>query len=251
MSSPDYSLLFSRIGYEFVDGTILERALTHKSFVNENASLGRRDWERYEFLGDAVVDLVVGQFLMELRVDAGEGELSKLRAALVSEAGLAELASQINLGEWVFLGRGEEASGGRRRAGLLADALEALIAAVFLDGGFDNAARVVRGLLHGVEARLDQLSTLDPKTRLQERSAQQKQLVRYQVLGQAGPDHDRVFEVAVFVADVERGRGIGRNKKEAEQRAAELALAAIETPPGTADPEATALDTDADPDSRK
>lgn len=247
MSSPDYTLLFERIGYEFVDGAILERALTHKSFVNENASLGRRDWERYEFLGDAVVDLVVGHYLMELRADAGEGELSKLRAALVSEAGLAELASQINLGEWVFVGRGEEASGGRRRAGLLADALEALIAAVFLDGGFDHAARVVRGLLQGVEQRLDQLSTLDPKTRLQERSAQQKQLVRYQLLGQAGPDHDRVFEVAVFVADVERGRGIGRNKKEAEQKAAELALAAIEAPAEAA----TALDTDADSDSRK
>lgn len=223
---PDYAPLFLRIAYTFRDAALLEQALTHKSFVNESAQRGRRHWERFEFLGDAVIDLVVGHHMMTLRPEAGEGELSKLRAAVVSEAGLSELATKIGLGEWVFVGRGEEASGGRRRAGLLADALEALIAAVFLDGGFDEAGRVVRHLLAGVEDRLDQLSIIDFKTRLQEVAAAAKLPLRYDVLGMVGPDHDRVFEVAAMLGEVEQGRGIGRNKKEAEQRAAECALAA-------------------------
>lgn len=226
---PDYSALLRRIDYTFGDLTLLEQALTHKSFVNENATLGRKHWERFEFLGDAVVDLVVGHLLMTLRPDAGEGELSKLRAAIVSEAGLAELAGRLGLGEWVFVGRGEEASGGRRRPGLLADAFEALIAAVYLDGGFEAAARVLRELLADVEARMPQLSSVDAKTRLQELAASLRVPLRYQVLGMVGPDHDRVFEVAILIDEQERGRGIGRNKKEAEQRAAEAALAARET----------------------
>ena len=223
-TAPDYGALFRRIDYTFSDLQLLERALTHKSFVNENAPLGRQNWERFEFLGDAVINLVVGHHLMTLRPDAGEGELSKLRAALVSEAGLAELATGLALGDWVFVGRGEEASGGRRRPGLLADAFEALLAAIFLDGGFDEAARVVRHLLTGVEDRLEQLSAIDHKTRLQEEAAAARLPLRYQVLGTVGPDHDRVFEVAALLGDIERGRGIGRNKKEAEQRAAEAAL---------------------------
>jgi ribonuclease-3 len=224
---PDYAPLFARIAYTFRDVALLEQALTHKSYVNENAQRARRHWERLEFLGDAVIDLVVGHLMMSLRPDAGEGDLSKLRAAVVSEAGLASVATQLGLGEWVFVGRGEEASGGRRRAGLLADALEALIAAVFLDGGFEEAARVVRHLLAGVEDRLDQLSIIDFKTRLQEVAAAAKLPLRYDLLGSEGPDHDRVFEVAAIVGEVERGRGIGRNKKEAEQRAAEAALASF------------------------
>lgn len=224
----DYGALLRRIDYSFRDLSLLEQALTHKSFVNENATLGRKHWERFEFLGDAVVDLVVGHLLMTLRPDAGEGELSKLRAALVSEAGLAELAGRLGLGDWVFVGRGEEASGGRRRPGLLADAFEALVAAVYLDGGFEAAARVLRELLADVEARMPQLSSVDAKTRLQELAASLRVALRYQVLGMVGPDHDRVFEVAIVIDDQERGRGLGRNKKEAEQRAAEAALATRE-----------------------
>jgi len=132
-----YASLESRLGYAFIDRARLECALTHKSYLNENASWGRPDNERFEFLGDAVLDLVVGHLLMDAAPERNEGELSKTRATIVNEVGLAEVASELGLGEWLFLGRGEEQSGGRRKPSVLADACEALVAAVYLDGGFD------------------------------------------------------------------------------------------------------------------
>ena len=219
-----YALLESRIGYTFVDRARLESALTHKSYLNENPSWARGDNERLEFLGDAVLDLVVGHLLMEAQPERNEGELSKTRAAIVNEQGLAEVASELGLGEWLFLGRGEEQSGGRRKPSVLADACEAVIAAVYLDGGFESAFAVVRTLFGARVLDAREAGAGDFKTRLQERAARRKLHVRYTVVDERGPDHDKTFEIAASIGDREYARGSGKTKKEAEQRAAEEAL---------------------------
>lgn len=230
MQEPDenpYLRLESRLGHAFRDRARLESALTHKSYLNENPSWGRPDNERLEFLGDAVIDLAIGHLLMELHPDRNEGELSKMRASIVNEAGLAEVAAELELGAWLFLGRGEEQSGGRRKPSVLADACEALVAAIYLDGGFDAALAVARRLFG---ARVSQASSkgADFKTRLQERAARERLSVRYTVTGERGPDHDKTFEVAATVGDEAHAPASGKTKKEAEQRAAELALRALD-----------------------
>jgi ribonuclease-3 len=179
-----------------------------------------------------VIDLVVAHLLMEAHPSRSEGELSKIRATIVNEHGLAETAAELGLGEWLFLGRGEELSGGRKKPSLLADACEALIAAVYLDGGFDAAFRVVRSLFFDKLKNVRQAGATDFKTRLQERAAQARLQVRYQVVAESGPDHDKTFEVAVFVGENENARGNGKTKKEAEQRAAESALSQLGEPDG-------------------
>src|SRR5262249_908104 len=146
VESRGYELLESKLGYSFKDKALLETALTHKSFVNENASARRTHNQRLEFLGDAGLGLAVGQLLMADRPQLQEGELSMTRAEIVSETGVSEVAHALGLGEWLFLGRGEEHTGGRRKPSILADACEALIAAVFLDGGYGAAAKVVERL---------------------------------------------------------------------------------------------------------
>jgi ribonuclease III len=223
-----YAVLESRLGYAFLDRKRLESALTHKSYVNENPGWGRQDNERLEFLGDAVLDLVVGHLLMEAQPERNEGELSKTRAAIVNEQGLAEVASELALGEWLFLGRGEEQSGGRRKPSVLADACEAMVAAVYLDGGFDAAFQVVKHLFGSRVARAPEAGATDFKTRLQERAARRKVQVRYAVVQERGPDHDKTFEIAATIGDREYARGTGKTKKEAEQRAAEMALRAMD-----------------------
>ncbi len=220
-----YALLESKLGYAFVDPARLESALTHKSYVNENPSWPRSDNERLEFLGDAVLDLVVGHLLMDADPQRSEGELSKTRAAIVSEAGLCDVAAELGLGEWLFLGRGEEASGGRRRPSVLANACEAVAAAVYLDGGFDAAFELGRRLFGGRIGSQAEAGAGDFKTRLQERVARAKKTLRYQVIAERGPDHAKTFEVAVVIGDDEVARAEGRTKKEAEQRAAQKALA--------------------------
>jgi ribonuclease III len=222
-----YAILEARLGYVFRERARLETALTHKSYCNENPAWcanGRGDNERYEFLGDAVVDLAVGHLLMEAQADRSEGELSKMRAGIVNEAGLADVAAQLGLGEWLFLGRGEEQSGGRRKPSVLADACEALVAAVYLDGGYDSAFSVVRHLFGTRVEAMRGGHISDFKTRLQERAARKRVPVRYAVVEERGPDHDKTFEVCAQVGDREMARGVGKTKKEAEQRAAELAL---------------------------
>jgi ribonuclease III len=244
-----YARLEARIGYQFRDRARLESALTHKSYVNENPSWARADNERLEFLGDAVLDLVVGHLLMEEQPTRSEGELSKMRAAIVNEQGLAEVAAELALGEWLFLGRGEEQSGGRRKPSVLADAVEALIAAVYLDvppagemggeggpgAGYAGAFAVVKHLFCAKVASAREAGLHDYKTRLQERAARQKLHVRYQVVDEKGPDHDKTFEIAATLVEAggprELARGVGKTKKEAEQRAAELALAVLEAVP--------------------
>jgi ribonuclease-3 len=220
-----YSLLEDKLAYHFTAPAGLEVALTHKSYLNENPDCGRTHNERLEFLGDAVLDLAVGHLLMDANPERNEGVLSRQRATVVSEASLAEVARGIDLGQWLFLGRGEEQSGGRHKPSVLADALEAILGAIYLDGGFPAANTTVARLF---AARIEDAARAageDWKTRLQEEAARRRYAVRYELEGTSGPDHDKRFEIALYVADVARARGVGRSKKEAEQRAAELALA--------------------------
>jgi ribonuclease-3 len=229
VQSDGYAGFESRLGYRFADVTRLESALTHKSYLNENPSVGREDNERLEFLGDAVLDLVIGHLLMEAFPGRSEGELSKTRAQIVNEQGLAEVGQGLGVGEWLFLGRGEEQTGGRHKPSLLADACEAVIAAVYLDGGFDEAMRVVRHLFEDRVRAAAGAGGTDYKTRLQERAqAELRTQPRYVVVGTEGPDHDKTFEVALHLGEREVARARGKSKKEAEQRAAERGLAALD-----------------------
>ncbi len=224
MRAMSYVVLEEKLGYHFADRARLEVALTHKSYLNENPDCGRAHNERFEFLGDAVVDLSVGYLLMEQSATRTEGDLSRRRATVVSEPSLAQVAREIDLGQWLFLGRGEEQSGGRQKPSVLADALEAVIGAIFLDGGFPGAHEVIARLFAARIASAGRAVNDDWKTRLQEEAARRRLSVRYQVLGTEGPEHEKRFEVAVLLGDVERARGTGKSKKEAEQRSAELAL---------------------------
>jgi ribonuclease-3 len=225
----DYSLLEQRLDYRFQNPDLLRTALTHKSFVNENPALLREDNERLEFLGDAVLDLAVGHLLMERFPVRSEGDLSKRRASIVNEQGLYEVAARLALGDWLFLGRGEEQTGGRKKPSLLADACEAMLAAVYLDGGFDAAFHVIARLFEERLAAIEKAGGEDFKTQLQEVvQAKLRQVPRYSVVGESGPDHEKVFEVAVLVGGQELARASGRSKKEAEQRAARLALDGIQ-----------------------
>jgi len=196
-----YAVLEQRIGYAFKERRRLECALTQKSYVNENPGWGRSDNERLEFLGDAVLNLAIGHLLMESPLERNEGELSKTRAAFVNEQGLADVAGELGLGEWLFLGRGEEQSGGRRKPSVLADACESLVAAIYLDGGFDAAFGVVRHLFGQRVLNTSEAGLHDYKTRLQERAARKKVHVRYNVVDEKGPDHDKTFEIAAMVSD--------------------------------------------------
>jgi ribonuclease III len=223
--SSAYGRLEAQLGYTFVRGELLEEALTHKSFLNENPGGGRHDNERLEFLGDAVLGLSVGHLLMERFPDVREGELSMVRAQVVNELGLSDVASRLGLGEWLFLGRGEEQTGGRKKPSLLADACEAVIAAVYLDGGYAAAFEVARRLFAPRFAGLGDPGRSDFKTRLQERAqATCKETPRYLVVSESGPDHEKIFVVSVSFGGAERARGEGRSKKEAEQKAAAAAL---------------------------
>jgi ribonuclease-3 len=223
-----YRLLEERLGYTWKDRALLETALTHKSFTNENPSLGREHNERLEFLGDAVLDLAIGHLLMERFPVRTEGELSKSRAGIVSEQGLHEVAEGLGLGEWLYLGRGEERTGGRRKASLLADACEAVLAAVYLDGGYDVAREVIVRLFAGRLLSVEQVGLEDWKTQLQEvAQARNRNVPRYVVVSEQGPDHEKIFEVAVYLDGQELARSVGKSKKEAEQRAAKRAFEAF------------------------
>lgn len=222
-------LLEEVLGYRFNDRSKLETALTHRSFANENKKLDRIDNEKLEFLGDAVLDLVVGHAIMDAFPELKEGELSVTRAQVVSEAGLSELARELKLGDFLFLGKGEQRSGGRNKSSLLADAFEAVIAAVYLDGGFDVAKELVTRLLGARLANVETTGFYDFKTRLQEAAqARLKATPIYQVIGEQGPDHDKTFVVSVLIGAREWGRAAGKSKKAAEQKAAANAAFVLE-----------------------
>jgi ribonuclease-3 len=221
--------LEARLGYTFRDPSVAETALTHTSWLNESPEPGRGDNERLEFLGDAVLALVVSDLLMRRLPASAEGDLTRARAALVSEGGLARAAAAIDLGRFIFLGRGEERTGGRARPSILADALEALMGAVYLDGGLDAVMAVAIRLFRTELADVQVHARLDYKSRLQERAQALWQAAPvYQVVAESGPDHDKRFEVALSFAGREWARASGRSKKEAEQSAAAVALVTLE-----------------------
>jgi ribonuclease-3 len=221
--------LEARLGLKFQDRATALAALTHKSYVNEHRDQGGSDNERLEFLGDAVVDLLVSHRLMERFPMAREGDLSKMRAAVVDEPGLAAMARALGLGELLRLGRGEELTGGREKASLLADAMEAVIAAVYLEHGSGPALGLVDRFLEEAFARAA-AGTLDRdwKTQFQELAqGRLRATPRYRVAAERGPDHAKIFEVELAVAGEVLGRGSGRSKKDAEQAAARMGLEAL------------------------
>jgi ribonuclease-3 len=217
----DYGELEAMLGYAFRDRGLLEQALRHASWCNEHAAERLDDNERFEFLGDAVLDLIVGHKLMTRYPQLREGELSVTRAQVVSETGLSEVAGQLGIGAWILLGKGEEKSGGRSKASILADAFEAILAAVYLDGGFVAAWDIVDRLLAQRIETVEFKGFYDFKTRLQETAqARLKATPTYRVVQEIGPDHDKRFVVAVTIGTDEWARAVGKSKKEAEQMAA-------------------------------
>ena len=218
----DLADLLRNLGTRFENPEHLRAALVHRSYVAEHHNADHN--ERMEFLGDAVLQMVVTEYLFEHHPELAEGEMAKVRAGLVNGIELAEVAREIELGEHLVLSRGELASGGQDKESILADAMEAVIAAIFLDQGFEGARRFILERWAGrIEARVAAPGKRDYKTRLQEVLAQVGNRPRYRVT-EAGPDHDKTFTAAVEVDGVIVGGGTGRSKKEAEQYAAADAL---------------------------
>lgn len=229
INSEDKALLKrfeKKIGYKFKRREHLKRALTHKSYANENRMPVCDNNERYEYLGDAVLDLSISHLLMEQFPEHPEGELSKLRAAVVNEAKLAEIARDIGLGEFLYLGKGEDQTGGRVKPSLLSDALEAVFGAVYLDRGFDKAFGVIARRYEKILEGAGGVGFIkDFKTKLQEESQGRfRTIPRYRLFGAKGPDHNKLFEVHLYINGELWGVGHGASKKAAEQAAAEQAL---------------------------
>ncbi|MBO5228875.1 MAG: ribonuclease III [Lachnospiraceae bacterium] len=224
MNITSYEELMNRIGYTFKDISILEVALTHSSYSNEHRSLNLEYNERMEFLGDAVLELVTSEYLYEIKPVMPEGKMTRTRASIVCEPTLAICAEEISLGTYLRLGKGEELTGGRSRASVISDAMEALIGAIYLDGGIDSAKEFIhRFVLTDLENK--QLF-MDSKTILQEmiQSSEDTLELCYKVLFEEGPDHNKLYTVAAYVNDDEVGRGTGKTKKAAEQAAAYRAI---------------------------
>ena len=218
--------LQENLGYRFRDESLLRGALYHSSYANEHRNENIVSNERLEFLGDAVLGFVSAEFLYSRFPHAPEGELTRIRAALVREESLFEVAQSLQLGECLMLGKGEESGGGRQRPSILADCTEAVFAAVYLDGGMDCARDLIhRVLLSKGDITVAESRRRDYKTELQE-LVQRKphQVLRYELVGQSGPDHAKVFTVAVLLNGEPIGEGSGHSKKEAEQASARAAL---------------------------
>ena len=216
--------LETAIGYHFRDISLLQNALTHSSYANERWHNSLLSNERLEFLGDSVLVMLVAEYLYRSFPDRPEGELTRMRADMVCEKTLAAAANRIGLGSHLLLGHGEEQGGGRSRESILADAMESVIAASFLDGGLEAALKIVQQFIL-VEVPVTRLHNADYKTQLQELVQQKKnQVLSYALVGQSGPDHDKQFEVEVSLNGTVVGRGTGRSKKRAEQDAARTAI---------------------------
>ena len=218
--------LEEKLGYTFQNRTLLENALTHSSCANE--SRGRLlSNERLEFLGDSILGMVVADHLYRNHPDLPEGELTRTRAALVCEESLVEVAQELGLGQYLQLGKGEEAGGGRQRPSIQADAVEAVLAAVYLDGGIGSARKIIQKYILSREVA-GLTKPRDYKTALQELVQRESgQVLRYRLTGEEGPDHNKRFFVEVDLNGVSIGAGNGRSKKEAEQMAAKTAVAAL------------------------
>ncbi|MBP3451433.1 MAG: ribonuclease III [Agathobacter sp.] len=212
----------AEMGYEFKDEQLLKQALTHSSYANEKHLKKLSDNERLEFLGDAVLEVVSSEFLFHAYPKLTEGELTKLRASIVCEPTLALCTEEMHLGEYLFLGKGEDHTGGRTRKSVLSDALEAVIGAIYLDGGFANAKEfVLKYIMTDIEHKH---LFYDSKTILQEVVQGEHETLTYVLLGETGPDHDKTFEVGVLIGQKEISTGKGHTKKAAEQEAAYQAL---------------------------
>ena len=218
--------LMERLGYEFTDPKLLRNALTHSSSINETHQQYCDNNERLEFLGDAVLETVISERLYRLLPKEEEGKLTRMRASIVCEESLADIGNQLGVGQALILGKGEEHSGGRHRSSMIADGVEAIIGAIYLDGGFYEAQGAVLRLFESVIRRaLEGKLYSDYKTALQERLQVNGDVnIQYILDGQEGPDHDKVFYTSVSVNGVILGSGSGRSKKEAEQNAAKAAM---------------------------
>ena len=222
----DLKELARKLGYEFTRPELLEEALRHASFVNEAGAPGMRNNERLEFLGDAVLGLAVSDILMGVFQEASEGRLSKWRASVVNERVLCELALELDLGAYLLLGKGEELSGGREKPSILADTLEALLGAVYMDGGFEGAKEIVRKLLGPSIEELEGIGQVEDFKSLIQEFTQETYRTRpeYLLIGDSGPAHDKTFRVALQIQGRIIAEGEGKSKKEAEQRAAREAF---------------------------
>lgn len=221
--------LEDKIGYHFQNLQLLETALTHSSYANERHGQDCQSYERLEFLGDSILGLVTADFLYHHEPRLPEGRMTRLRAELVCEASLHQVALHLGLGEYMRLGRGEERTGGRERPSILADMVEAVIAAMYLDGGMDVARRfILERVLKDAEIG-EAHRSVDYKTALQELVQQHPgQVIGYELIGESGPDHDKRFTFRVSINGSPAGEGTGRTKKEAEQMAARRALEALQ-----------------------
>ena len=219
--------LEAALGYRFQNISLLQNALTHSSYANERWHNGLMSNERLEFLGDSVLGMVVAEFLYRSFPNRPEGELTRMRADMVCETTLAAIAHRLKLGDHLLLGHGEERLGGRTRDSILADAVESVIAASFLDGGMDAAKAIIQRFVLS-EVPVNKLHNADYKTALQELVQQKKhQSLSYVLTGESGPDHDKHFEVQVLLNGTVVGTGSGSSKKRAEQDAARIAIDAL------------------------
>ena len=223
LTAADIESFEKAIGYTFKDKALITQAFTHSSFVNEQKINKKPDYERLEFLGDAVLEMISSAFLFRKYPQKKEGELSKIRASLVCEPALAFASEKLNIKKYMQLGKGEEATGGRNKESIIADMMEAVIGALFLDGGIEESKRFIDTyVLTNVES-MQMFS--DSKSILQEiAQGQNLGAVRYEICGESGPEHDKIFDVRVFVGDKNFGEGSGKTKKAAEQKAAYEAL---------------------------
>ncbi len=219
--------VYMEIGYKFKDKALLEAAMTHSSYANENKPRKIAYNERLEFLGDSVLSVITSDYIYKNFKDLPEGDLSRVRAAVVCEKSLAAFARKVGIGAVLKMGKGEELTGGGDRDSILADAFEALLAAIYLDGGFEPVKTfLMPHLLPAIKEAVKGRRFSDYKTELQEIVQRNKgELLSYQLLSQSGPDHRKVFEVEVYLNSNPIGKGVGRTKKEAEQQAARAALA--------------------------
>ena len=217
--------LEAAIGYKFHNITLLQNALTHSSYANEHWHDSLKSNERLEFLGDSILGMVVADHLYRSFPNRPEGELTRMRADMVCETSLAKAAETLGLGQHLLLGHGEMQGGGRKRASILADAMESVIAACYLDGGMDAAKALIEKLILPNVPK-EQLHNRDYKTALQEKVQQKKnQVISYRLVSEEGPDHDKHFTVEVLLNGISVGTGTGSSKKRAEQAAAQNALA--------------------------
>lgn len=222
----DFSLFEKKIGHRFKNPALLEQAFTHRSYLNEHRESGREHNERLEFLGDAVLELVVTEFLFTKYPEKAEGELTAVRAALVNTQSISAAATALEMNDHLLLSRGESKDTGRARAIILANAFEALIGAIYLDDGYEAAEKFIDAqLFHKTDEVVAKKLWQDAKSRLQE-MAQEKTGVTpvYQLVAQSGPDHDKRFVVGAFIGSERVAQGEGKSKQEAEQAAAEKAL---------------------------